>query len=219
MAELLCEARHGADGDITVTARDDGSRLVISLVSQGGPSSVQSAPLVSCVAGPLIQMHGGAIRAEADPDVRRILVELPLVDEARPVPTRLVGPPLRVLIVEDDDHCARSLEVALDALGYKVALAHDGAVALEIGACFEPDVILLDLGLPVLDGWEVARRLREQLGPLPIIAVTGRVDLDDATRSTEAGCIYHLRKPVDLERLRGCLSAVGRDGVGAARTA
>ncbi|HJZ57456.1 MAG TPA: response regulator [Gemmataceae bacterium] len=98
---------------------------------------------------------------------------------------------------------------APEADGHEVQLAHDGPGALEATAAFNPDVALVDIGLPGLNGYEVARRIREnpQLRGVVLVAQTGWGQDEDRRRSVEAGFDYHLVKPVDLEALRKILAA------------
>jgi len=103
----------------------------------------------------------------------------------------------RVLIVEDSDETARALKNALELLGHEVALAHDGPVALTVARTFRPDVALVDLQLPVMDGYELATRLRAT-SELRLVAVAASADTQ---RAQDAGFAEHLVKPVDLARL------------------
>jgi DNA-binding response OmpR family regulator len=118
-----------------------------------------------------------------------------------PAPT---GRGWRVLVVEDDPMVAESLAGLLRLDGYEVQVAGDGGAALEVFQADHPDVVLLDLGLPVLDGYAVAKQLREQkTGKRPVlIAVTGLGQREDRVRSYEAGIDLHLTKPVLIEELR-----------------
>ena len=121
-----------------------------------------------------------------------------------PVPT----PGLRVLVVEDHADAAASLALLLRIWGHEVQAAADGPTALEAARAFTPDVILLDLGLPGMDGWQVADQLQKQHGPQTplLIAITGHGQDADRRRSRAAGIHLHLLKPVDPEQLRGLLS-------------
>lgn len=111
------------------------------------------------------------------------------------------GQGLRLLIVEDNDDTAKVLSMGLEQLGYEVALAHNGPLALQIAQKFAPDVAVLDIGLPVMDGWELARRLRRVRSGLKVIAVTAFNDEDDRLRSDEAGFSAHLVKPVNISAI------------------
>jgi CheY-like chemotaxis protein len=114
---------------------------------------------------------------------------------------------VRVLVVDDNVDAAITLRDLLDALGHESAIAHDGVAALELADSFRPTVAVLDIGLPVMDGYELARRLREQLGPekLRLIAVTGYGQDADRARATEAGFDHHLIKPIAFDALRPLL--------------
>jgi CheY-like chemotaxis protein len=114
---------------------------------------------------------------------------------------------LHVLVVEDDADSAMSLARFLRRLGHEVEVAPDGQAAIEAAQAHRPDVVLLDLGLPGLDGWEVARRLQghpARKRPL-LVALTGHDREADRRRSDEAGIDLHLAKPVDPEQLRRLL--------------
>jgi DNA-binding response OmpR family regulator len=116
------------------------------------------------------------------------------------------SPGLRVLVVEDDPDLAANLAVWLTLHGHEARVAPDGFAALWAAAAEPPDVMLLDIGLPGMDGYAVAERVREELAPamtkLPLlIAVTGRGDEEDRLHSRQAGIHLHLTKPVDAEEL------------------
>jgi CheY-like chemotaxis protein len=116
------------------------------------------------------------------------------------------GPGLRVLVVEDDADLAAALAGWLGRLGHEARVAPDGPAALGAAEACPPDVILLDIGLPGMDGYHVARRVREEIVPaLPkaplVIAVTGRGNEDDRRQSEAAGIDLHLTKPVDTVQL------------------
>jgi DNA-binding response OmpR family regulator len=109
---------------------------------------------------------------------------------------------IRVVVVDDDADAASVLKDMLEMDGYQVHVAHDGAQALALVAEHRPDGVLLDLGLPDVDGLEVARRLRDQEGPqLVIVAVTGRSSEDDRRDADAAGIDYMMVKPVDMQLL------------------
>jgi CheY-like chemotaxis protein len=116
---------------------------------------------------------------------------------------------VRVLVVDDNVDAAQTLRDFLDHLGHEAALAHDAVEALELASSFKPDVAMLDIGLPVMDGYELARRLREQLGftKLRPIAVTGYGQDSDRLRARQAGFDHHLVKPITLEALVPLLAA------------
>jgi CheY-like chemotaxis protein len=115
---------------------------------------------------------------------------------------------LRVLVVEDHADSAETLAVLLRLHGHEVDVAPDGPTALRIAAQNPPDVALLDIGLPGMDGFEVARRLQEQVaGKMPLlVAVTGYGQEEHRRRSKQAGIDLHLLKPVDPEELKQLLA-------------
>jgi CheY-like chemotaxis protein len=114
---------------------------------------------------------------------------------------------LRVLVVEDEPDAAHSMACLLELWGHAVDLAPDGPTAVQTALAHPPDVVFLDLGLPGLDGWAVAERLREQLGPRTfIIAISGHGQEADKRRSAEAGVHLHWLKPVDPDALQALLT-------------
>ena len=108
----------------------------------------------------------------------------------------------RVLIVDDQDESATLLRLALEDIGCAVAVAHNGPIAINLAKHFQPHVAFLDLRLPVMDGYELARRLRVQASELRCVAVTGMREDSYRQRSAEAGFLDHLVKPVDPTVLR-----------------
>jgi PAS domain S-box-containing protein len=166
----------------------------------------------------LTELHGGRVEASSDgPNLgSEFVVELPLFETAereaaRPTPRDRpspVGRPLRVLVVDDNIDAAEMLAEWFVAIGHRVQVATDGPTALERAADFKPQVALLDIGLPVMDGYEVARRLRELPGcaATRLIALTGYGQESDHERSRRAGFEDHLVKPVDLEAITHAVS-------------
>ena len=114
----------------------------------------------------------------------------------------------RVLVVEDNVYAAKSFATLLRLDGHDVQIAHDGPMALQMAESFQPEVILLDIGLPGIDGYEVARRLRErdEFRATRIIAMTGYGQPEDRRRSKEAGIDDHLVKPVKIDVIRSLLA-------------
>jgi CheY-like chemotaxis protein len=127
------------------------------------------------------------------------------------------GTHLRVLVVDDCRDHTESLAMLLRLWGHEPLIAHDGFAALDLAGTQRPDVVLLDVGLPGMDGYEVARRLRRLpgLGRALLMTVSGYAQEADRERALAAGCADHLVKPVDLDRLRGLLGAWKRPAEGA----
>lgn len=113
------------------------------------------------------------------------------------------GPaPHRVLVVDDNADAAESLGMLLEVRGNEVRIAYDGLQALEAAGEFDPDIVLLDIGMPKMSGYEVARRLRANRGDsVLIVAITGWGQEEDRRRAREAGFDHHFTKPVDYEAL------------------
>ena len=167
----------------------------------------------------LIELHGGRVAAHSAGlgHGSEFVVALPTAaSSAKPAqhPDAADGcrdiqlPRRRILVVDDKRSNAQSLEVLLRALGQEVYTAYDGTEALEMARQHRPDVVLLDIGLPIIDGYEVARRCREQpeLQRTALVAMTGYGQDSDRQRSHEAGFNAHLVKPVDLDNLLSLLS-------------
>jgi CheY-like chemotaxis protein len=117
------------------------------------------------------------------------------------------GQPGQVLVVEDDEDAAQTLALLLRAWGYEVRVARDGPQALRSAGARQPDTVLLDIGLPGMDGYEVARRLRAQagLGKAWLVGITGDERAQDPSRVGEGGLQHLLIKPVDPQLLRAAL--------------
>ncbi|BBL77074.1 hybrid sensor histidine kinase/response regulator [Methylomagnum ishizawai] len=166
----------------------------------------------------LVQLHGGRIEARSGGVGRgsEFVVRIPL---ARTSPAGLQASadppapefPRRLLVVDDNRDAADSLALLLELLGIEVRVAYDGAAALALLAGSPPDVVLLDLGMPGMDGYEVARRIRGQPGgrDIALFALTGWGQAADRHRTRLGGFDQHLVKPVDFEDLRRLLAEVG----------
>lgn len=107
----------------------------------------------------------------------------------------------KLLIVEDHDELSDFLSRRLRRRGFEVCLARDGRQALDQVEAERPDLILLDMNLPVIDGWTVARTLRDRSDPIPIIALTAHAMSGDRSKALDAGCDEHHPKPVDFDLL------------------
>ena len=181
----------------------------------------------------LVEMHGGAVEVHSDGLGRgtEFVVRLPIIGShaaipLRPEPAIGTAPPIprRVLVVDDNRDSAHSLAMLLELAGHDVRTAHDGLEAVDAAAAFQPNLILLDIGMPRLNGYEAARRIREQQreSPVFLIALTGWGQEADQKRSHEAGFDAHLVKPADLDTLVSLMrklptmrpdATVARDGL------
>lgn len=122
--------------------------------------------------------------------------------------------PRRVLVADDNVDSAETLALLLQALGNDVRTVHDGLRAVEESEAFRPDVALLDIGMPGLDGYEVARHIRGKPwgANMVLIALTGWGEEEDRRRCREAGFDRHLLKPIDIAPLREALDSADRTG-------
>jgi signal transduction histidine kinase/ActR/RegA family two-component response regulator len=171
----------------------------------------------------LVRMHGGRVWATSDGPGRGsvFVIQVPLATAAAGragvSPLDAVGEDTlprgrgaRVLVVDDNDDAASLLHEALSALGYEVRTAADGPAALRIAGEFTPAIAVLDIGLPVMDGYDLARRLRAQ-GAIRLVAVTGYGQQSDQERSRAAGFDAHLVKPVALAELARVLDVLVKE--------
>jgi PAS domain S-box-containing protein len=174
-----------------------------------------------CLVQRLVEMHGGKVEAYSVlGHGSEFVVRLPVVTAPAPqslsAPQEAVaeptGPALRVLVVDDNVDAVASLVALLEASGHDARAAHDGPTALEAAQAFRPDVVLLDIGLPGLDGFEVAKWLRSQpdLSSAVLVAMTGYGQKSDRQRSQDAGFNHHLVKPADFGKVQQILASVSR---------
>ncbi len=160
----------------------------------------------------LVAMHGGSVSVHSEGRGRgsRFTIELPASDArpARPASEYAVATAakpdvesLHLLLVDDNQDAAELLAEIMTAYGHVVRVAHSGPDALVLLESFEPDAGILDIGLPVMDGYELARRVRERVPDIRLIAVTGYGQPDDRKRTAAAGFDEHLVKPVSIANL------------------
>ena len=169
----------------------------------------------------LVEMHGGSVEARSGGAGQgsEFVVRLPLPaglpaspQDASPAAPAPMAPALagrRILVVDDNRDAADTLAMLLAVSGHEVRTAYDGLQAVEAAATWRPDVVLLDIGLPGLDGYEAARRMRAQRDGVVLVAMTGWGQDDDRRRSREAGFDAHLTKPVDYADLTKVLAERG----------
>jgi PAS domain S-box-containing protein len=169
----------------------------------------------------LVQMHGGSVTAASGGLGKgsEFTVRLPLaaVAAARPAqdPTKRSDlNALRVLVVDDNRDAADSTGMLLKSLGAEVEVVYDGCTALKSIQTFRPALVLLDLRMPGIDGYEVARRIREQpaLRDVTLVALTGWSQEEDRRRTQNAGFDHHLVKPAGIDDLQGLMPALVRRG-------
>ena len=163
----------------------------------------------------LTEMHGGTVSVHSDGvgQGSTFTVRLPLSEAAEPASLAAVDvqaphTALNVLVVDDNRDTAQAEAMLLKMYGHRVTLAHDGRSALELFEEIKPDAVLLDIGLPVINGYDVAAKLRERgYANTLLIAVSGYGQTEDRERSKRAGFNHHLVKPVDVRELLAILHA------------
>ncbi len=217
-------------GDVLIEVQDNGVGIdpdllphVFDLFIQGRQSierAVGGLGLGLTIVRRMVDAHGGEVSARSDGHDRgtTMTVTLPLRDAILPGSSpdgpldALSGTSVgRVLVVDDNEDAATLLAQALRAFGFETRVGHVGTQAIEIARDWCPDSMVLDVGLPGMDGYELARRLRRSdNGHVPLlVAVTGYGQSSDREQAFAAGFSHHLTKPVDLEQLRRILSAEG----------
>lgn len=224
----LAVRRHG--DRIELSVRDNGEGIAADQMPRIFDFFTQASPSTTLQGGGLgvglalvrrlAELHGGGVEARSDGLGRGAefvlwLPALPVgvrlsmpVAAAKPMPEGQALSIKRVLVVDDNADAAISLAMLLETMGYQVASACDGAQALKLAGEFRPDAALLDIGLPDIDGYELARQLRAQSARPPVlIALTGWGQEQDRERARLAGFDHHLVKPVDLDRLTRLLAA------------
>jgi CheY-like chemotaxis protein len=162
----------------------------------------------------LVDMHGGTVTATSGGPGRgsSFEIRLPLADDTHPA-TELPAPaqlrPRRILVVDDNEDGATMLAALLEFDGHQVTTSLSGLEAVDIAIAARPDVVLLDIGLPGLDGYEVARRIRAAAdGAVRLVAITGYGRDEDRARARDAGFAAHLVKPVNFDALRRVLADI-----------
>jgi PAS domain S-box-containing protein len=226
----LVARRHG--GEVIVSVRDSGIGIapemlphIFAMFSQATPGSVRSQaglgiglPLVKG----LVEVHGGRIEARSDGPGRgsEFVVRLPVAAES---PAREQVQPsddqpkastkYRILVVDDNQDSVDALAMLLKIMGHEVSTAYDGEQAVIAAEAIRPEVVLLDIGMPKLNGYEACRRIREQPWSegMLLIAVTGWGQEEDRRRTEEAGFNGHTVKPVDADDLMKLLATLSSE--------
>ena len=225
-------------GQIRVSAEMDGPEVVVTVADTGigvppedlvrlfemfaqlGPTGERAQGGLGIglsLARGLVEMHGGSIEARSEGPGKgtQLVVRLPTLPggsaaQPAPAPAAAVQPAAarRVLVVDDHRDVVESLALLLHAMGYQVEIAHDGLEAIEAAGRYRPDLVLLDIGMPKLDGYATCRRIREHPWgrDMTIVALTGWGQEDDQRRTREAGFDGHLVKPLDPRALFDLLS-------------
>ncbi len=218
----------GEGGEVVIRVRDNGMGIAPDVLPRIFDLFVQERQAIDRARGglglgltivrSLVERHHGQIAAHSDGPGRgsEFVVRLPRADSRsagprpeRPaaVPARAAANVSRILIVDDNEDAAEMLSEILSARGYQTQTAHDAPAALRVAAEFMPQVAFLDIGLPVMDGYELAGRLRDLpgLSDVRLVAVTGYGQQSDREKAEAAGFHRHLVKPVDVDALEGAL--------------
>jgi CheY-like chemotaxis protein len=236
-------------GRIMLSARPDGQEVIVSISDTGigiPPDKLTTVfDMFSQLARPvemshgglgiglhlvkrLVEMHGGTVQASSEGEGRgsEFVVRLPVMQETtrsqQPLPGKtlvLPGEARRILVVDDNRDSARSLARLLELNGHQTQTAFDGAEAVRRAEAFHPHIVLLDIGLPKLNGYDACREIRRKLsGRKPVmVALTGWGQDEDRQRSQDAGFDAHLVKPIDHATLVKLMSPDGAAGDGAQR--
>ncbi|HYK15276.1 MAG TPA: response regulator, partial [Burkholderiales bacterium] len=224
--QLTCRGSADNPKQVEISVRDNGIGMapelldhVFELFTQGDTFENRrrgGLGIGLTLARTLVEVHGGHIdaRSAGQGQGSEFIVRLPLA-EAAELPTAsqtkkaaLAKGGGRVLVIEDNVDQAQTLAALLSLWGYVVTTVSEGVAGIELATTFKPDVVLVDLGLPGISGYEVARRLRKhpQLKDVIIVAQTGWGDSNDRRRTREAGFDHHMLKPLDPEELRAVLA-------------
>jgi signal transduction histidine kinase len=217
------------DGRVEITCEDNGPGVPAEQVATifepfiQGPRSLARQQgglgLGLTLARSLTELHGGVLRYEpVVPHGSRFVVSLPLagdaaMDEPSSAPSETIVTPRRVLLVDDNVDGLDMMRLALEAKGHEVESASNGNDAVMIAAAFQPEVAVLDIGLPGIDGYELARALRYAQPGLRLIALTGYGQDADAAAAIQAGFDVHCTKPLAIADLLDQIAALEERGV------
>jgi CheY-like chemotaxis protein len=248
LANILTNAAKYTDrgGEIRVTVQDRADQVVITVTDNGVGISPDLLPRLFdlfvqgdrslarsqgglgiglSVVKRLIGMHGGTVTAHSEGhglgstfEICLPLIEAPVVQP--PIEAAKRYPGKRILVVDDNEDAANSLASILELEGHRIDIVYTGRDALERAQAICPEVILLDVGLPDISGYEVARHLRPLLMTTQIVALTGYGHAEDIRRASDAGFDAHVIKPVDFEKLTQILGGFDpgqREGLGVSK--
>ena len=225
------ELTAGREGDAAVVrVKDNGAGIrpsllprVFDLFTQGDRSLARTEGGLGIgltLVRSLVESHGGTVEAHSEGEGRgsEFVVRLPLAeDKADAGPAAATNATAaeartaqRILVVDDNRDGAESLAMLLRTGGHEVRTAHDGFEALEVARAFRPHIVFLDIGLPRLDGYEVARRLRKEPGMEKglLVALTGYGQEEDRLKAMAAGFNVHLVKPADIDALQNIVAGI-----------
>jgi PAS domain S-box-containing protein len=224
--EILLEAA-ADDGDVRVKVRDNGQGIELSdqqsifeIFHQTADGSADGLGIGLTLVKSLVELHGGAVtvRSEGKAKGSEFEVRLPACvvagseENAAPepvtMPTKAEGPAVskRVLVVDDGKSAADMLALFFRLQGLEVAVAYDGLEGLEKARDFQPDLVIMDIGMPLMDGLEAARRMRLEKVGATLVALSGWGAAEDKRRTAEAGFDEHLVKPVKPDDLRALMA-------------
>ena len=215
-------------GEVVVTVKDSGIGIpadhlnrIFDMFSQVGSSLERShggLGIGLSLVRRLVELHGGRVEARSDGPGRgsEFIVRLPVMSAAvefaaAPAEAATAAAQgLRILVVDDNHDAAVSLSALLEMMGNETHVVHDGLAAVDAAAAWRPDIVLLDIGLPGLNGYEAARRIREHAdgGRIVLCALTGWGQDTDRLKSRDAGFDHHLVKPVDMAALERLLAGM-----------
>jgi two-component system CheB/CheR fusion protein len=225
--ELAAEVQ---DRDVTIRVRDSGVGIgaevlphIFDMYTQGKSSGtgLKGLGVGLALVRQLVELHGGSVAAcsEGLQKGSEFVVRLPVVEDA--TVTQPPGPiqvnaaadlsdgNSKILIVDDHREAADALAALLESSGHEVVTCYEGPVAIERAKSSRPQVVILDIGLPGMNGYQVARQIREMLPAARLIALTGWAAEDNSTRAQEAGFDHYLVKPVQLAELEKLLANPG----------
>lgn len=219
---------HQEDEDAVVSVRDNGIGILAGMVPRlfdmfaqerrNGVGTQEGLGIGLNLVARLLQMHGGSVEAMSGGRDRgsEFVVRLPLSEkparESAAEPGKAIPPPpgIRVLVVDDNHDAAEVLALLLESMGLNAKTVNSGPAALAAIPHYRPNVLLMDIGMPGMSGYDVARRIREQpeFNGIKLVALTGWGQEEDRRLSRDAGFDYHLTKPVDSRILKDLISSL-----------